>query len=305
MDRTHCEECKTKFDGTNEVIRHSYGRIEVELDMVFCKRACEEKMIAHMLQNADLPHHVHHSAMERAPHLARQMNISCNLGDSCPDKKKKATPPPVQEAAPSDADAQEDASPQPERQDQIGSSVITKIKRSFSPKKYVASTGDASNDIVKRIQWYKQKGGIAANRQTIRNEGAQLRSGIVGQASKESGVDFRRVDAIFEQHSNDAMGKLEQSKEFFPVRTSNPQKPLVHTIHNDDVLTKEMFIILRRSLNPSARSLVNTAQLAEDLLRTYNKVVDATGADGYEFLKTFFYDAREAGISSDVNKRSK
>ncbi len=114
------------------------------------------------------------------------------------------------------------------------------------------------------------------------NEGAQLRSGIIGQASKESGVDVRRVDVIFEQHNNEALSKLEQSKEFFPVRTSIPQKPLVHTVHRDDVLTKEMFIILRRSLSPSARALVNTAQLTEDLLRTYNKVIDAAGADGYE-----------------------
>lgn len=301
MDRTHCEECKAPFDGKNEIIRHSYGRIEVELDMAFCKKSCEEKMIAHMLQNQDLPHHVHHNAMDRAPHLARQMNISCNLGNSCPNKAKKvqeqkAQPEPYKVSPP--AEEKEEAD-----QEQIGKSIVTKIKRSFSPKKYVASTGDAANDIIKRVQWYKQKGGVVANRQTIMNEGSQLRSGIVGEAAKESGLDIGRVNVIFEQHNNEVMSKLEMSKEFFPSEISDPKKPLTRTVHRDDVLTKEMFIILRRSLNPSARSLVNSAQLTEDLLRTYNRVIDTTGSEGYEFLKTFFYDSREAGITGHLNFR--
>jgi hypothetical protein len=313
----HCDECKSSLDGNNNVIHSHFGLIEVPLEMKFCKKSCEEKMIAALLTNDSMPHDVHHNALEKSPLVAKQLKVGCNLGDACPKKHPQAAAPATAEtsapgttataaagsapaAASQPTDVEPSAAEAADDQDKIGANVFTKIKRAFSSKDYVASTGDAAEDIIKRVLWYRQQGGVKANVQTIANEGRIIKDAVVGEVAKDSGLQNSRVDIEFETMNQNTLSDLEASKEFFPnPAVDKKQPPLKHTTHSNDVLRKEMFIILRRSLD-SGKRLSNRSQLSEDFHRVYNKVVNQTGADGYVFLKNFFYDVSEAGINAQL-----
>ncbi len=240
--------------------------IPIDAVALFCSKKCDDGFIAAAIgKDSVLSHETKHRLADAAPHVAKGIDIGCQLASCKRNKDNNTTAATIEENI---------ASIRP---------LIPNLKRAFGMAgTWVPDKERIIADLILRIDYLGDSIASEPEPDTLRLMRTAVRNGFKAKLAAFGYELNKPMDVLLDTLWRNALAAKERSRDWWPNNTSAVRRT-ARVAHDDDRLSLELATLVRRSVETSKKP--NEALLAMDMAGIVNGVVDARGARGYEFLK--------------------